>query len=184
MTLYNTISTTSSQDNQRCPYAAALPPDPLERFGSAHLDQDIFGVTVSRLSLKQQLEFVRNILLITTSQVSITCCMVVFISQICPLYDWLEERGHLYMAALHTIFSTDRSKPSSVIVIIHRLYKHFRFKFAKLFYVEGLSIIVMTLFGLFGLIFYTTCQHKYQFSGFLPFVIGLGGVSIGSLFSR
>lgn len=36
-------------------YPTAIPPDPLQRYGSGHLDQDIFGIAVSRLSNAQQM---------------------------------------------------------------------------------------------------------------------------------
>lgn len=36
-------------------YPAAIPPDHLERYGSEHLDLDIFGIAVSRLNNVQQL---------------------------------------------------------------------------------------------------------------------------------
>lgn len=36
-------------------YPTATPPDPLQRYGSGHLDQDIFGISVSRLTNKQQM---------------------------------------------------------------------------------------------------------------------------------
>lgn len=41
-------------------YPTAIPPDPLERYGSGHLDLDIFGISVSRLSNVQQLGKLRN----------------------------------------------------------------------------------------------------------------------------
>lgn len=36
-------------------YPTAIPPDPLQRYGSGHLDQDIFGIAVSRLSNEKQM---------------------------------------------------------------------------------------------------------------------------------
>jgi hypothetical protein len=36
-------------------YPTAIPPDPLQRYGSGHLDQDIFGISVSRLTIPQQM---------------------------------------------------------------------------------------------------------------------------------
>lgn len=35
-------------------YPIAIPPDPLQRYGSGHLDQDIFGISVYRSNNIQQ----------------------------------------------------------------------------------------------------------------------------------
>ncbi|KAI7893144.1 uncharacterized protein EV154DRAFT_417416 [Mucor mucedo] len=44
-------------------YPTAIPPDPLQRYGSGHLDQDIFGIAVSRLSNAKQMGSTRSTLL-------------------------------------------------------------------------------------------------------------------------
>lgn len=45
----------NSSSNNRYSYPIAIPPDPLQRYGSGHLDQDIFGIAVSRLTIPQQM---------------------------------------------------------------------------------------------------------------------------------
>lgn len=55
-TNYQSIQQTTELDSTTAVfYPAALPPSPLQRYGSAHLDQDIFGIAVSRLTKVQQL---------------------------------------------------------------------------------------------------------------------------------
>ncbi|GAA5799522.1 hypothetical protein HPULCUR_004938 [Helicostylum pulchrum] len=68
-------------------YPTAIPPDPLERYGSGHLDLDIFGISVSRLSNVQQLAFVRKVMTITACQFLTLAFMVFFIVTVCPLFD-------------------------------------------------------------------------------------------------
>jgi hypothetical protein len=48
-------STFGSNHPHSAHYVAAFPPDPLQRFGSGHLDQDIFGISVSRLDIDKQM---------------------------------------------------------------------------------------------------------------------------------
>ncbi|KAI8366310.1 hypothetical protein EDC96DRAFT_553204 [Choanephora cucurbitarum] len=43
-------------------YPVAIPPDPLERYGSGHLDLDVLGTFVSRLTLIQQMACVSLVL--------------------------------------------------------------------------------------------------------------------------
>ncbi|KAI9485227.1 MAG: hypothetical protein EXX96DRAFT_592467 [Benjaminiella poitrasii] len=92
---------------ERYRYPTAIPPDALQRYGSAHLDQDIFGISVSRLSVIQQLV-------------------------------------------------------------------------SKLIYQEGISVIILTIFGLSCCILYTF-QKRFSFSGAFPFVCSLGAICLCSL---
>jgi hypothetical protein len=55
MSNYNAINNTNSQQPPNRYYPAAIPPDPLQRYGSGHLDLDIFGISVSRLAVQQQM---------------------------------------------------------------------------------------------------------------------------------
>jgi hypothetical protein len=112
MSNYNTISNNINlQQPPNRYYPAAIPPDPLQRYGSGHLDLDIFGISVSRLIVQQQMgktfgvyifnlsrklthlkEFVRKVIIITTGQFVILAMMIYFIVRICPLFEWLKTR--------------------------------------------------------------------------------------------
>ncbi|KAL9544221.1 hypothetical protein PS6_008860 [Mucor atramentarius] len=84
-TNYNSISSNRH-------YPIAIPPDPLQRYGSGHLDQDILGISVYRSNNIQQQAFVRKVITITTLQFILLSMMIFFIVQICPLFEWLKNR--------------------------------------------------------------------------------------------
>ncbi|KAI9249111.1 hypothetical protein EDC94DRAFT_331034 [Helicostylum pulchrum] len=146
-------------------YPTAIPPDPLERYGSGHLDLDIFGISVSRLSNVQQLAFVRKVMTITACQFLTLAFMVFFIVTVCPLFEWLQKR-----MILLSIFSVLMALVVSNLV-------------SKLAYEEGILVIVMSGFGLICSLLYTF-QKRYYFRGAFPFVCSLGAICLSSTWLR
>ncbi|KAI8059404.1 uncharacterized protein B0P05DRAFT_558497 [Gilbertella persicaria] len=180
-------------------YPVAIPPDPLERYGSAHLDQDILGISVSRLTLIQQMDFVRRVLLITTAQFFSISLLIIFIIRICPLFEWLKNSTWAWWIPILPLFVI-------ALFIMWQLYSQFFHLsvltrtvllslysacmalvtanvVAKLMYEEGQSVFIMTIFGLACSVLYTF-QRRFPFKGAFPFVCSLGAVCLSSLWLR
>ncbi|OBZ84326.1 Transmembrane BAX inhibitor motif-containing protein 4 [Choanephora cucurbitarum] len=179
-------------------YPVAIPPDPLERYGSGHLDLDVLGTFVSRLTLIQQMDFVRRVLAITTAQCVAISSIVFFIVHICPLFEWLNDRWawwipviplsiisllimwQLYSQFFHLSLSTRTVLLSIYSACVSLVLANV---IAKFMYEEGQSILIMTIFGLTCCILYTL-QKRYPFSGAFPFVCSLGAICLTSLWLR
>ncbi|KAI7899383.1 uncharacterized protein BX663DRAFT_478624 [Cokeromyces recurvatus] len=190
MSNYNTFNNSTER------YPGITPPDPLQRYGSAHLDQDIFGISVSRLNIVQQLEFARKVLCITTSQLLILAFTMFFIVKVCPLFEWLKNSTWTWWIPVAPTFLF------SLIIIWQLWNQYFQLTKAvrttllclytltmslvianivsKAVYEEGISVIIMTIFGLSCCILYTF-QKRYSFSGVFPFVCSLGALCLCSL---
>lgn len=179
-------------------YLAVNLPDPLERYGSAHLDQDIFGISVSRSPKSQQMVFVRRVILITASQFFIISIMSFFIVRI-PLFQWLKDSVYSWyivlipavVIALVMVWQlltqyfqlTTTSKTAmlslytiSMSIVVSNII-------SKMIYTNGILVMTMSVFGLCCLLLYTL-QKKFSFSGSLPFVCSVGAICLSSLWLR
>ncbi|KAI8636339.1 hypothetical protein BD408DRAFT_426298 [Parasitella parasitica] len=180
-------------------YPIADPPDPLQRYCSGHLDQDIFGISVYRSNNAQQQTFVRKVITIATLQFVLLSIMIFFIVQICPLFEWLKNSTYVWYIPLIPIFILS-------IIVIWQLYsQYFHLSVptritllciyslfittvvsnivSKLLYKEGISVIIMAIYGLSCLLL-CTFQNRFPFRGAFPFVCSLGAVCLCSLWLR
>ncbi|CAO3619254.1 unnamed protein product [Mucor fragilis] len=194
----NNINYNSISSNNRH-YPIAIPPDPLERYGSGHLDQDILGISVYRSNNIQQQAFVRKVITITTLQFILLSMMIFFIVQICPLFEWLKNSTYVWYIPLIPTFIL-------FLIVIWQLYnQYFHLSVptrttllclytlfitivisnlvSKLLYKEGISVIIMTIYGLSCSLLYTF-QKRFPFRGAFPFVCSLGAVCLSSLYIR
>ncbi|KAI8073585.1 hypothetical protein BDF21DRAFT_400950 [Thamnidium elegans] len=162
-------------------YPTAIPPDPLERYGSGHLDLDIFGISVSRLSNVQQLAFVRKVMTITACQFLTLAFMIFFIvTYIYLVYTFNTcfcYGNDSYLAIMCTIlFAYDFNKNDFII----NFFSFDGIGVSKLAYEEGILVIVMSGFGLICSLLYTF-QKRYYFRGAFPF---LGAICLSSTWLR
>ncbi|KAL7332480.1 hypothetical protein PS15p_204518 [Mucor circinelloides] len=194
-TNYNSISSNRH-------YPIAIPPDPLQRYGSGHLDQDILGISVYRSNNIQQQAFVRKVITITTLQFILLSMMIFFIVQICPLFEWLKNSTYVWyipliptfalfliviwqlysqyfhlsvstrttLVCLYTLFITIVISNLGITVDYttgEKTYIISNIAVSKLLYKEGISVIIMTIYGLSCSLLYTF-QKRFPFRGAFP----------------
>ncbi|RCH98794.1 hypothetical protein CU097_008208 [Rhizopus azygosporus] len=169
---YNTLNQ-SIQRHDSSYYQPILLPDPLERYGSAHLDQDIFGISVSRSTKDQQMVYPLFQWLKDSAYVwwipllPAAIVAAIMLWQLWTQYFQLSPRSRTVMLSIYSV--------SMSIAASHMI--------SKLIYKEGILVVMMSTFGLFCLLFYTL-QKKLPFSGAFPFVCSLGSICLSSLWFR
>ncbi|KAG1178869.1 hypothetical protein G6F70_000180 [Rhizopus microsporus] len=153
---YNTLNQ-SIQRHDSSYYQPILLPDPLERYGSAHLDQDIFGISVSRSTKDQQMVYPLFQWLKDSAYVwwipllPAAIVAAIMLWQLWTQYFQLSPRSRTVMLSIYSV--------SMSIAASHMI--------SKLIYKEGILVVMMSTFGLFCLLFYTL-QKKLPFSGAFP----------------
>ncbi|KAI8970956.1 hypothetical protein BDB01DRAFT_813103 [Pilobolus umbonatus] len=170
----------------------------LERYGSAHLQENILGIEVFKLSTSKQNAFVRKVMAITTIQLLVTLLLILFFSHIYPLlfpeptnsqwylpYVFLGVVGIVYLWQLwiyyfqlsktHHLIYLSIFSISTSIVLSNLLSTYF--------YKSSSLIILLIMTGLFCCFLYTF-QAKRSFSGFFPFVTCIGSLCFHSAWLR
>ncbi|KAJ8658765.1 hypothetical protein O0I10_005491 [Lichtheimia ornata] len=176
-TTYYTLPVPNSTSTRSPRYPA------LHRIRSSGHDLDIFGRTVCRCSIPKQMKFVRKVLLITLGQVLITLGLATLLVRVDPIFQWLQRSRYTWWMPLPPTFLVATLIAWQLWMRYYRLSSTTRtimlvsFSLmqasiisdivSKLFYNEGILVLLMTMIGLFGILLFTL-QTQLAFSGIGP----------------
>ncbi|KAI7905229.1 uncharacterized protein BX663DRAFT_502181 [Cokeromyces recurvatus] len=166
-----------------------------ERLGSASQQEFdlLVGVSVSRCSIDSQMKFIRKVYLITLSQLSLISFMSILFMYFIN-YQGQSERTWWFLLSLATVFLIiaawqlwtqyhQLTRLSRAITFaIYSFFIAFIFSnlVSRIFQEYSLIVLIMTCFGMLGVIFYTF-QIKFKFQGTKPIVCSIAMICISSI---